>query len=516
MESIGLITRRKFFRLGAQIFGGTVTAAVAGRAWAQAVSSDLSELSLTAASGAVRNGDISAESYAAALLRRYETCRHLNAFISFDPVKVMEGARAADKARAAGQLLGVLHGMPIVVKDSINTRALPTTAGTNGLRNFHPTTDAPVLARLLDEGAILFGKTNMHELSFGGTSTNAAFGAVRNPYDPSRIPGGSSGGTAAAVAARIAPAGLGEDTGGSIRVPAALCGVAGLRPTTGRYPADGIVPLAPTFDTAGPMARSVADLIVLDRVMSGNASTAASSKLQGTRLALSRQYYFNDLDPAVERVMGEALARLKDAGVTIVEAEIPRLAELQGRIRRTGIAYEASRAIAEFLERYQAPITFDALIASASPDVSNGLRAMGALPDSPNKPSDEAYDEAIHQLRPALQQIYRDYFREYNVSAIVFPAVRITAPKIAKEFVSPAPDFEINGKIVPGGSALGRNVGPTSTAGLPGLVIPAGLTPDGLPVGLELDGAAENDSELLALGLAVEAALGGIPAPNAS
>jgi indoleacetamide hydrolase len=125
------------------------------------------------------------------------------------------------------------------------------------------------VARLLGEGAILLGKTNLHELSLGWTSNNAVFGAVRNPYDPSRIPGGSSGGTAAAVGARIAPAGLGEDTVGSIRVPSALCGVAGFRPTTGRYPAEGIVPLAPTFDTPGPMARSVADLVLLDAIMAG-------------------------------------------------------------------------------------------------------------------------------------------------------------------------------------------------------------------------------------------------------
>jgi mandelamide amidase len=214
--------------------------------------------------------------------------------------------------------------------------------------------------------------------------------------------------------------------------------------------------------------------------------------------------------------MEQALARLKDAGVTIVEAEIPRLAELQGGITPIVVTYEIPRNIPKFLERYQAPVTFDALIAAASPDVSTGLKSAGALPDSPNKPSDDAYDNAIHKLRPALQETYRGYFRQYDVAAIVFPALRMPAPKIAKEFVSPAPDIEINGKMVPGRAAFGRNISPSSTAGLPGLVIPAGLTPDGLLVGLELDGPAGSDGELLALGLAVEAALGPIPAPKAS
>src|SRR5471032_1668610 len=182
------------------------------------------------------------------------------------PDSVLEAARAADRARAKGAKLGALHGLPIPLKDSINSADLPTTAGTAALRNFRPAANAPILQALLSEGAILLGKTNLHELGLGVTSNNTTFGACRNPYDPSRSPGGSSGGSAVAVSVRMAPLAVGEDTTCSIRVPAALCGIAGLRPSTGRYPAVGVMPIAPRLDSLGPMARSVEDLILFDSV----------------------------------------------------------------------------------------------------------------------------------------------------------------------------------------------------------------------------------------------------------
>jgi Asp-tRNA(Asn)/Glu-tRNA(Gln) amidotransferase A subunit family amidase len=162
-------------------------------------------------------------------------------------------------SRAAGKPLGALHGLPVPIKDSVNTKDLPTTGGTPALRSFQPKEDAPIVRVLADAGAILLGKTNLHELSFGWTSNNQAFGPVRNPYDPTRIPGGSTGGTAVAVAARMAPLRVAEGTEGSIRVSAALTGIAGFRPTTGRYPSSGVIPITPLFDQVGPHARCVAE-----------------------------------------------------------------------------------------------------------------------------------------------------------------------------------------------------------------------------------------------------------------
>ena len=178
------------------------------------------ELSATAAVEAMRNGDIKAEDYARALLDKARDLDSLNAFRILNREMVLEAARAADKARASGAALGMLHGLPIPVKDSVNTKDLPTSNGTYALRDFKPKDDAAVLKPLFAQGAILMGKTNLHELSYGWTSNNGIFGPVRNPYNRERVPGGSSGGSAAAVAARIAPLAIAEDTLGSIRVPA--------------------------------------------------------------------------------------------------------------------------------------------------------------------------------------------------------------------------------------------------------------------------------------------------------
>ena len=184
--------------------------------------------------------------------------------------------------------MGALHGLPILIKANIATANVPTSAGTPALRDYRPASDAPVVARLFSAGAILLGKTNMHELAYGITSNNGAFGAVHNPYNPALIPGGSSGGNGAAIAARMCPAGLGTDTGGSVRIPAALCGIVGLRPTVGRYSGAGIVPLSRTMDTAGPMARSVEDLVLLDSVITGQNAPVQPAALRGLRLGAAR------------------------------------------------------------------------------------------------------------------------------------------------------------------------------------------------------------------------------------
>ena len=217
------VTRRHFLKVS----GGAATAIGLLRspwAFSDPEGSDLTELSVVQAAAAIRDGDIKSEDYAAALLARCEAGKNLNVFISLDADRVLDAARAADQKRASGSKLGVLHGVPLAVKDNMHVTGYTTTAGTNSLRNFHPKTTAPVVATLLRQGAICLGKANMHELALGFTSMNQAFGIVRNPYDPARMPGGSSGGTGAAVAARMAPAGLGSDTNGSIRIPSSLCG----------------------------------------------------------------------------------------------------------------------------------------------------------------------------------------------------------------------------------------------------------------------------------------------------
>src|SRR5262245_34522790 len=328
----------------------------------------LVSLDATAAVAALRTAEITAEAYAQALLDQAQRLAHLNAFRTLDPVAVLEHARDADRVRARGGVLGALHGLPVPVKDSVNTRDLPTSQGTRSLRDFRPRTDAGVLQPLYAQGAILMGKTNLHEISRGWTCNNGAFGAVMNPYDPTRIPGGSSGGSAVAVAARMAPLAIAEDTLGSIRIPASMCGVAGLRPTFGRYPGHGIMSLTTEkFDQVGPFARSVADLALFDTVISGERAPLAVRALAGARIGSSTEDFLTHADPDVERVMFAALARLGEAGATIVAAPLPPEMTDASAIATTLIAYENIASISAFLREHDTGVSFDTLVATLSP-----------------------------------------------------------------------------------------------------------------------------------------------------
>lgn len=265
---------------------------------AQEASSPMTSSPMTAADivRAIREKKMSAVAAVQAALDRAEQVKHLNALITVNSDGALAAARKVDAAVAAGETLPVLAGLPIVVKDNINTADMPTSGGTPALQNARPKTNAPSLQKLLDAGAIVIGKANLHELAFGITSTNLSSfaGPVKNPHDETRIPGGSSGGTAAAIAAGIVTCGLGTDTGGSTRVPPALTGTVGLRPSVGnggaqrRYHDDGaVIPVSHTRDTVGPMGRTVADVALLDSVITGSPMPAAVS-LRGKRIGHSR------------------------------------------------------------------------------------------------------------------------------------------------------------------------------------------------------------------------------------
>jgi len=457
---------------------------------------------------AIARGDVTAEQYASALLAQCDRGKQLNAFITLEPDHVLEAARAADQKRSSGAKLGALHGLPIPIKDSVNTKDYPTTAGTPALRGKTPKQDAPIVRTLRDAGAIILGKTNLHELSFGWTSNNQAFGAVHNPYDASRIPGGSSGGTGAAVAARMAPLGIAEDTEGSIRVPAAMCGIAGLRPTTGRYPTMGTAPISTLFDQVGPHARAVADLALFDTVVTGDASPLVVPSLKGLKLGVGRGYWFADLDPEVERITSEALRKLQDAGVELVEAEVPDVAHLVSLITNQVQNHDTRYTLPKYLEEYGSGVTFDQVVAQMSADVKRDF-VHDVLPGGPGFVSDAEYQTIVNVHLPKLRQTYKDYFAKTGVAAIIFPATSVPPPKIGD-----TSDILIGTKKVSFEQAVARNIAPGSTAGIPGLVLPAGLTASGLPVALELDGPSGSDRALLALGLSVERVLGRLPAPK--
>jgi indoleacetamide hydrolase len=468
----------------------------------------LTDLSAVEAVARMTRGDLTAERYAEALLARCQSAKALNAFITLDPERVMADARARDLERRSGLPSGALFGLPIPVKDSVNTRDYRTTAGTPALRNFHPRDDAPLVATLRGAGAIVLGKTTLHELSYGWTSNNLAFGAVHNPYDPARIPGGSSGGTAAAIAARLAPLGIAADTEGSIRVPAALCGIAGFRPTTGRYPTTACVPISPLFDQVGPHARSVQDLALFDTVVAKDPAPLAAVDLRGIRLGVVRDYWFTDLDGDVERISTGALSRLTDAGAVLVESALPNLQALIDQSTAQIQNHDVRLALPKFLKDYHAGVSFEELVAQASADIRDTFKS-DVLPGGKNFVTEEVYLTARDKVLPALRALLRDYFAKYKVDAIVFPATMVPAPLIGDEDM-----LNVNGRKISFTTAISRNIDPGSTAGLPGLVLPAGLTPAGLPVSLEFDGPAGSDRRLLGLGLSLERVLGRLPPPK--
>ena len=467
---------------------------------------DLTTLTIGAAAAAIARGDLTATAYADALLARADSAAPLNAFIHLDPEHVRAAARAADAKRAArAESLGPLHGVPLALKDNLDTADMPTTGGTPGLKGHRPTRNATVIQKLLDAGAIAFGKANLHELAYGITNNNAGFGAARNPYDPARIPGGSSGGVGAAVGARIVPGGIGSDTGGSVRVPAALCGIVGFRPTTGRWSQQGIVPISRTRDTAGPMARSVADCALLDAVVTGSAAAPAVA-LKGLRLGVPRAHFWEPLDAETARRMDETLRILRDAGVELVEGDIPDVGRLDNEAGFPIALYETVVDLGRYLESHGSALDYAGLVAQcASPDVAGLLQSLhgeGAIPEP-------AYRQALDVLRPQLQAAYRDHFARYGVAAVVFPTTPLPAAPIGDDET-----VELNDERVPTFFTFIRNSSPGSVAGIPGISLPAAMTAAGLPLGVELDGPEGSDAQLLAIAAAVERALPTLPAPS--
>jgi len=468
---------------------------------------NLIELSAAEAAMLIREGRLKSEDLVKALADQIEKKKDLNAFISYDREAALKAAREADALAAKKKFRGPLHGVPLVVKDNIHVAGFPNSAGTPALKDFRPKRHAPVAEKLVKAGAIVLGKTNMHELAFGITTNNAAFGPARNPYDPKRIAGGSSGGSGVAIAARMAPAGLGSDTGGSVRIPAAVNGIAGLRPTLKRYSQEGITPIAHTRDTAGPMARTVEDLALLDGVIAGAKGKVAAAKLKGLRVGVHKAYFFKGLDAETEKLTLAALDKLKAAGAEIVEVDMPGLADLNNKVSFPVALFEANVDLAKYLKKFGIPLDVKGVAAQIkSPDVKGVFDGM-VVPGAPKAMPPAAYKAAL-ATRPKLQKLYADTFRKNRIAALAFPTTPLPAAPIGDDEKT-----KLNGQDVPTFPTFIQNTDPGSNAGIPGMSVPIGRTQGGLPLGLGLDGPAGSDRKLLAIGLALEKLFGRLPAP---
>lgn len=459
--------------------------------------SDLHDLTITQALAEMKAGRVRSRDLVEALIARCEAGVTLNAFVSTDWNTLRRAADAMDGSGRAGHGLG---GVPLCFKDNIATGVFPAGAGTGALANNRPRRIAPLAAALLEAGALVGATGNMHELAFGITSNNGVTGAARNPWNPQMIPGGSSGGVAAAVSARLMPGGIGTDTGASVRLPASLCGVVGFRPTVGRYSGAGIVPVSLTRDTAGPIARSVEDIRLLDRVMSGKDGLSERISLKGLRLGLPRAYFYEPLDPAVRECAEAALSALRKAGVELIEADIPDIGKLDEAVSFPVALHEFIRDLQAYLDDNDIALSLrDICDGVGSPDVRGLFEALlgeGAMPVA-------VYQEAMTVHRPLLQAAYRDYFSSHDVGAIIFPTAPMTARPIGQDET-----VDLNGTQVPTFGTFIRNTDPGSNAAIPGISLPVGLSPERLPIGMELDGPAASDERLLAIAAAIEPVVG--------
>lgn len=500
----------------------------------QALSAD-EQLSLTAtqAVAALKSGRLSATTYVTTLIARAKAVSDLNAMIILDEAGALASAKQFDADREAGKALGALAGLPVVVKDNINTKGMKTTGGTHSLRNFQPATNAPSLQRLIDAGAIVLGKSNLHEWAFGITSTNFTLGIdpitaaatrpCKNPYDTSRIPGGSSGGTAVAVATRFAPAGLGTDTGGSTREPASFCGIAGFRPSVGdgagkgrRYPdtVNDALPISTTRDTLGPMARTVADLALLDAVISGTKAPTAKA-LKGVKIGIPASFWAG-LEDSVQTVAATAKQQLADAGVVFVDADLTGIMALNDSVSFPIALHEPIAAIPAYLSANSAPVSTVAQVMAdlASPDVKG---AFGAIAGDVFGGAYAAAMIPVTGGRAQLQKLYKDYFAAQGVEAVMFPTTILTAPKIDPVNGSSKLSYTAGGVVLADMDTFGtciRNTDPCTNAGIPSVSIPAGLSADGMPVGMQMDGPLGTDANLLSIGMGIEAVWGSIKPPT--
>lgn len=471
---------------------------------------DFDQLTLTQAAADLRAGKVTSTALTTEALSRAKAYAGLNAFVTLDEAGALKAATACDATTEKTKPLG---GVPIVIKDNIEVAGLPCSAGTPALKDYVPKADAPVVAKLRAAGAVIIGKTGMHELAFGISGYNTAFktGAefgIRNAYDRALIAGGSSSGTGAAIGARIVTGGLGTDTGGSVRVPAALNGCASLRPTVGRYPQDGIAPISHTRDTAGPMAATIADVALLDRVIAGGEAIAPAD-LKQVRIGIVKSMLTN-LDADTEAAFHAAITKMEAQGITIVEIEMPQLAELNGQVSFPVALYEAYDDMVAYLKHTGTGLTIETLVKEiASADVKGtyeGLVLPRKLPGPDNTLLDAKpiCDAAIKTARPALQALYDTTFSGNELDAIAFP----TTPRVAIPSDPESSTLENFGLFI-------QNTDPGSNAGIPGVQIPIALgATSKLPIGLELDGPAGSDRRLLAIGMALDGVFGRLPPPH--
>jgi aspartyl-tRNA(Asn)/glutamyl-tRNA(Gln) amidotransferase subunit A len=455
---------------------------------------DLSALTIARAAQALRAGELSPLELTETYLRRIERLNpRINAYITVTAERARADARRATEDFVAGRIRGPLHGIPVALKDLFETQGIRTTGGAKIHADYVPAQDCTVAKRLRDAGTILLGKLNTHEYAYGVTTNNPHFGPTRNPWNLAHIPGGSSGGSGAAIAAGLATATTGTDTGGSIRMPASVCGVVGLKPTYGRVSKAGVLPLSYLFDHAGPITRTVEDAALVLNAIAGydpeDATTVRTpvddytrelgAGLRGLRIGIPRAYFFDRLEDEVRAAVEQAIAELHRLGADVRDVVIPGVE--QGFNAIFGLVLSEAQEIHAHALRTR-PADFGAdvleLLSPPAPDAMSlmlGLRARDAL---------------TVEMRTALE----------SVDALVTPTTPIVAARIGQE------NIRYGGVEESVFGAMIRCTGPFNITGLPALSLPCGFTRAGLPVGLQIVGRPFDELTVVRVGHAYERA----------
>ena len=446
---------------------------------------ELCGLSVAEAGRLLASGELTSLELTEAYLQRIETLdKKINAYITVTAERALDDARRATQEMAAGKPRGALHGIPIGLKDLYETAGIRTTGGGKFHADYVPRADCTAARKLADAGAVLLGKLNTHEYAYGVTTNNPHYGATHNPWNLDHIPGGSSGGSGAAIAAGLATATLGTDTGGSIRMPASVCGVVGLKPTYGRVSKAGVIPLSYILDHAGPITRTVEDAALVLSVIAGydpldattvrvppdNYLSGINEGVKGLRIGIPRSYFFDHLQSGVGEAIEQAIDTLAALGADIQEVEIPGVAEGTGAI--LGIVLAEAQAIhAQALRERPGDFGPDvaAILANETPDTA---AIMGAL---------RGRDALVAETRKVME----------TVDLLLTPTTPITAARIGEETVS------YGGIEEPILSAMIRCTGPFNASGLPAISLPCGFTADSLPVGLQLIGKDFDEATVL-------------------
>lgn len=425
----------------------------------------------------IKSGALAPSTLVRECVRRIEARRSLNAFITVTEKTALADAARAEADIAAGRYLGPLHGVPVSVKDLVDVAGTPTTSG-SALPPLHPADDAPVIQRLREAGAIVIGKTNLHEFAFGTTSDETAFGAVHHPFDETRSPGGSSGGSAAALLEGMCFGSVGTDTGGSIRIPSAACGTVGLKATGGELPCTGVVPLSTSLDHVGPMARTVADTAFLFQAMKGRPVHAVAPAGGRLVFGVPGAYFLDPLDGEVRRLFEAACRSLTEAGHTVVAVAIPH-ASWTPDVYLHIVLPEASW--------YHAP-TIDQHARGYSPGVRLRIE-MGRYVLA------EDYVRALQLRELLIQEVDEAVGR---CDALLLPALAIPAPPIG------AASVEVGGTRQPVRAIMLKLTQLFNITGHPAIALPAGNGNDGLPRSLQLVGSRGRTERLLDIATAVE------------